>query len=152
MNHSFGTADEILQYAIEKEEEAARFYASLARQTTRAGMDSVFRQFAQEEERHKAKLLSVKQGQALTTKLRHIADLKIADTLADIAPGSELGYREALILAMKREKSSFKLYSDLAARAGTAELQQLFAELAQEEAKHKLRFELEYDEFVLTQN
>ena len=33
-----------------------------------------------------------------------------------------------------------------------AGLQETFLGLAQEEAKHKLRFEVEYDEFVLTEN
>jgi hypothetical protein len=28
----------------------------------------------------------------------------------------------------------------------------VFSALAQEEAKHKLRFELEYDDFVMTEN
>ena len=152
MTQVFGSVDEILEYAIAQEEEAARFYTSLSRQATRAGMDSVFQQFAQEEERHKAKLLTVKQGRQLTALLKPVADLKLVEHLADVEPGPDLGYRDALILAMKKEKASFKLYTDLAANVGSDNLKRLFAELAQEEAKHKLRFELEYDEFVLTEN
>ena len=33
-----------------------------------------------------------------------------------------------------------------------AELKSLFLRLAQEEAKHKLHFEIEYDEHILTEN
>jgi rubrerythrin len=53
---------------------------------------------------------------------------------------------------MKREKTAFKLYSDLAAIIQDANLRKVFLSLAQEEAKHKLRFELEYDEHILTDN
>ena len=53
---------------------------------------------------------------------------------------------------MKQEKAAFKLYSDLARMASTAELRELLLGLAQEEAKHKLRFEIEYDENVLKEN
>jgi len=49
-------------------------------------------------------------------------------------------------------KASFRLYTDLAARSENADLVTLFEALAQEEAKHKLRFEVEYDEYVLREN
>jgi rubrerythrin len=70
----------------------------------------------------------------------------------DEAPGPKTDYQGALILAMKREKAAFRLYSDLAARTEDAELKDLLLGLAQEEAKHKLRFEVEYDDKILTEN
>ena len=53
---------------------------------------------------------------------------------------------------MKKEKAAFRLYSDLAAKTDDANRKETMLGLAQEEAKHKLRFEVEYDEFVLTEN
>lgn len=53
---------------------------------------------------------------------------------------------------MNKEKASFRLYTNLSERAPNAELKNLFLMLAQEEAKHKLRFEIEYDEYVLKEN
>ena len=61
-------------------------------------------------------------------------------------------YQDALILAMKKEKYAFKLYTNLADYAKAENLKNIFLMLAQEEAKHKLRFEIEYDEFVLKEN
>jgi rubrerythrin len=58
-------------------------------------------------------------------------------------------YAEALILAMKKEKAAYRLYTDLAGVAEAEELTNLFLSLAAEEAKHKLRFEIEYDDHVL---
>ncbi len=61
-------------------------------------------------------------------------------------------YKDALIVAMKKEKSAFKLYCNLAERAPNNDLKQVFLDLAQEESKHKLRFEIEYDNHILKEN
>lgn len=53
---------------------------------------------------------------------------------------------------MKKEKAAFKLYNDLAAAASDETSREMFLMLAQEEAKHKLRFEVEYDNNILTEN
>jgi rubrerythrin len=63
-----------------------------------------------------------------------------------------MSYQDALVVAMNREKAAFKLYMKLASRVEDATLRDLFLSLAQEESKHKLRFELEYDEYVLREN
>ena len=53
---------------------------------------------------------------------------------------------------MKNEKAAFRLYLDLANKVSNLEQKSLFLSLANEEAKHKLRFEIEYDEIVLKEN
>jgi rubrerythrin len=76
-------------------------------------------------------------------------DLRISDYVVASAPGPDISYQDALILAMKKEKAAFRLYNDLAGLADDEGLRDLFLALAQEEAKHKLRFEVEYDERFL---
>jgi rubrerythrin len=118
----------------------------------RAHMRAVFEQFAKEEMGHKAKLQMVKRGE-YTMQLKHkIPDLKIADYLVAVEPNEATDYQGALLLAMKKEKAAFKLYTDLAADTDDQQVRELFLNLAQEEAKHKLRFELEYDDYILSQN
>ena len=70
----------------------------------------------------------------------------------DVDPNEEIDYQKALILAMKREKSSYKMYLDLANSVDDDELKETFMALAQEEARHKLRFEVEYDDYILSEN
>ena len=53
---------------------------------------------------------------------------------------------------MKKEKAAFKLYSALAEKSPNEGLKNVFLGLAMEESKHKLRFELEYDEYILREN
>lgn len=146
------TVDDILNFAIEKEQEAADFYKGLAAKATSKQMKSTFEQFANEEMGHKSKLIEVKSGKKLLGSSKSIQDLKIADYLVTDEPKADIDYQGALILAMKKEKASFRLYSDMAALTDDARIRDLLLGLAQEEAKHKLRFEVEYDENVLTEN
>jgi rubrerythrin len=112
----------------------------------------VFEGFAREEQGHKAKLAAIKEGRVDLPAPAKVQDLKIGDYLVDQKPNPELDYQEALILAMKKEKAAFRLYSDLANVTEDEKLRQVFQALAQEEAKHKLRFEIEYDDNILTEN
>lgn len=146
------SADEILDFAIEREQEAVDFYNDLASKAGSPAMQATFRQFAGEEAGHKAKLLGVKGGKRMLGSGEKVQDLKLAEYMVDEQPGADLDYQGALILAMKKEKAAFRLYSDLAARVDDEEIREILLGLAQEEARHKLRFEVEYDENVLTEN
>ncbi len=146
------TVEKILDFAIEREEEAAVFYTDLAAKMDQQHMKDVFLGFAKEEKGHKAKLEAVKGGHELVLEKRKILDLKMADYLKDVKPTSGMTYQQALITAMKAEKAAFKLYSDLAEAAEKQSMKELFLALAQEEARHKLRFEIEYDQEILTEN
>jgi rubrerythrin len=146
------SVDEILDFAIGREQAAHDFYMDLAKKMERPGMKQIFTQFAGEELGHKAKLQSIKEGKRLLPSKEKVMNLKIAEYTVDVDPNQELDYQKALILAMKREKTSFRLYSDLAAALDDADLRNTFLALAQEEAKHKLRFEVEYDDVILVEN
>ncbi len=146
------SVDEILDFAIQKEEEAAAFYTDLASKVERPSMKSVFEGFAKEEMGHKAKLEAVKAGNKLISAEQKIRDLKIGDHLVEIEVKEDLSYQEALIIAMKAEKNAYILYNNLASATDDPELRDTLLGLAQEEAKHKLRFEIEYDDNILTEN
>ncbi len=146
------TADKILDFAIVKEEEAAAFYTELAAKVDKQHMRDTFLAFAQEEKGHKAKLQAVKDGKEFALETKEIMNLKIGDYLIDVEPSPDMTYQQALIIAMKAEKAAFKMYHDLAEMTDNPKLKSLFMVLAQEEARHKLRFEIEYDEEILTEN
>lgn len=146
------SVDEVLDFAIGQEEEAAAFYTDLANKMDRPFMKKIFEDFAGEERGHKRKLQEVKKGARLLSVQDKVIDLKIGNYLVEVEPGTVDDYQQALILAMKKEKKAFMMYSDLAALAPEPDLKETFVALAQEEAKHKLRFEIEYDEHVLTEN
>lgn len=144
--------DDILDFAIENEQSAVDFYRELAAKASKEWVSDMFEEYAQEEEIHKANIEAVKAGQKLAPVSEKVLDLKISDYLVAIEPTADMDYQSALVLAMKREKAAFRLYTALAEKVESEELRDLFLRLAQEEAKHKLHFEIEYDEHVLTEN
>ncbi len=150
--NEFKSIDDILDFAINSEQEAIDFYTKLATVAKTDAIKEVFTDFAGEEAGHKAKLIEIKKNGSFGVITEKISDLKIADYVVNNQPSPEMTYQDALILAMHKEKAAFKLYSALADRAPNADIRNLFLMLAQEESKHKLRFELEYDEYVLREN
>jgi rubrerythrin len=140
--------DEVLDFAISEEEAAAEFYTGLAERAEHPAMRGVFEGFAREEQGHKAKLLAVKAGEVVIGAKDQVVDLKIGDYLVNVEPDPGMSYQDALIVAMKKEKAAFKLYQDLAAIVQDEKVKNVFLALAQEEAKHKLRFEIEYDDLL----
>jgi rubrerythrin len=145
----FGSVDEILDFAITREEKATEFYGQLARLAGSTEKQDMFKAFAKEEAAHKAKLQAIKRDKTLLAAAHAVPDLKIGDYLVADEAGPDMDYQHALILAMKREKASFRLYTDMAARTQDAALRSVLLALASEEANHKLKFEIEYDETVL---
>jgi len=139
---------EIIDFAIKNEEDAYQFYIDLAAKMKQPAMKKVFEDFAHEELGHKAKLQAIKAGKITPKAIEEVIDLKIGDYLIDVEPTPDMDYQQALIVAMKQEKAAYKLYTSLAAKVSFKDLRDIFLMLAQEEAKHKLRFEVEYDELI----
>ena len=148
----FSNIDDILVFAMDNEQRAIDFYSELARNARSKEMKDVFLEFAGEEMKHKQRLLKIREEGVFTMPQEQVADLKISDYVVSAEAKPGMSYEEALVLAMKREKAAFKLYMALSERAPGEELKNVFRSLAMEESRHKLRFELEYDEYVLREN
>ncbi len=149
---TFNSIDEVLDFAMNSEQEAVDFYNSLAARMKNQEMKDVFLQFAQEEVSHKARLQKIKDEGLFDMDVEKVRDLKIADYVVRSKATDDMEYRDALVLAMKREKAAFKLYTNLSERTEHPGLKKVFQALAVEESKHKLRFELEYDDYVMREN
>ena len=152
MIQEFKTSDDILRFAIGREQESIDLYTGLSGTASNPEMRKVFEQFANEERGHKKRLQNIQSSGQFTFTPKQIQDIRIGDYLIDVEPHPGMSYQEALIVAMKKEKAAFRLYSDLSAKVADPLLRSLFDSLAQEESKHKLRFEVEYDEVVLKNN
>jgi rubrerythrin len=148
----FNSINEILDFAIQNEQNAVDFYTNLASTARTEDMKATFEQFAREEVGHKSRLTKIKEEGVFDLKDEKVLDLKIADYTVQTEAKENMSYEEALVLAMKREKAAFRLYTKLSEKAPNAELKKIFSALAIEESKHKLRFEVEYDEYVLREN
>lgn len=149
---TFETLDEILDFAIQAEQEAVDFYTQLSGRMKNRQIQEVFLEFAKEEIGHKARLQKIREERLFDLEMDKVQDLKISDYVVSVKPSGDMEYADALILAMKKEKAAFKLYTTLSERTNSLEMKKTFLALAIEESRHKLRFELEYDEYVMREN
>ncbi len=74
-------------------------------------MREILSGFAEEELRHKSKLLEIKsQGATKLVGRNRVPDLKVSDYIVAVEPSDDMSYTDALIVAMKLEKKAFQLY------------------------------------------
>ena len=138
--------DEILEFAIARELEAYHFYMALADRVDSSEMRKVFEDLAKEELEHKAKLELevIKTGKTLPPAEK----VTIPDhdyILSDVDSALDMDYKDMLMLGMEKEEASFRTYVNLLASVDDEQTREVLLALAEEEVKHKLRFETEYD-------
>jgi rubrerythrin len=149
----FESIEEIIRFAIEKEEEAAAFYKAASFEETYSGAKEMFEEFAKEEVKHRTLLEEFLKGEKAISDYRFewIPDMKRSDYIVGVKCEKGMSYPEILRLAMKREEDSLALYNHLAEKAEDPDLVRTFQILRQEEAKHKLALETLYDDFMAAQ-
>jgi rubrerythrin len=140
---------EVITFAIRKEAEAYNLYTTYSQLVKNPGTKVMFKELAEEEQKHREILQGVEKKDVSEYKVEKVPDLKISDFIDEQEFSPDMDYASALRMAIKREEHSLKLYNHIAEGTENPELKKLFAVLAQEESKHKLRLENEYDENVL---
>jgi rubrerythrin len=105
----------IVDFAIEKESEAAEFYTDLSKEETFSGSARMFEEFSQEERKHQKMLEDFKtQGVAASIEdyqFKWITDIKRSDYVVDFEYQKGMAYNEILMIAIKREEKALNLYN-----------------------------------------
>ena len=150
---SFDSFEEIIRFAIGKEEEAVTFYEDAGRKEPYSAARQLFSDFAAEERKHVDLLSGYLKGEKKVEdyQFEWIPDLKRSNYLVDLKFEEGMAYPDLLRLAMKREEGSLRLYNDLQMKAEEEEVIKIFKMLSQEEAKHKLALETLYDDYMAGQ-
>ena len=143
MNQSY---EEVLEFAIDREIDANQFYLALADRVDSVEMRKVFEELAQEELEHKAKLELelMKVGKTVEIK-QPPATPQTNYIISDNQSLLDMDYKDILLLGMEKEEASFRIYVDLVPKAHDSESREVLLSLAQEEVRHKLRFQTELD-------
>lgn len=147
---SLKTLREILDQAIQNEDEANRFYAEAANTVKDPSAKELLNEFAAIELKHKTVLenfdLSTVGEEHHTVKEAH--DYHVGDYLLDkeITPDSSI--QDIMIHAMKREQKAYQFFLDMAKVVSSIEVRNLFEDLAAEELDHKGKIETEYDDVI----
>ena len=140
----FRSVNDVLDFAIAREIEAHEFYASWAKRVTDAHLRGIIDSVAVDELQHSIRLKAIRDGETAFVG-GEVGSLGIAEKLGDAEPHPDMSYRDFLRVAMTQEKAAFRLYTNLALIAKVPEIRAALLGLAQEEAQHKLRLEIEYD-------
>jgi rubrerythrin len=131
----------IFDFAMKMEMDGKAYYEQLARQSSLAGLQTIFTRLAEDEQKHyeifqelrrSGKVPAMKESSALTNARNVFTEL-LGGAVAGAASKDDLAaYRHA----MKLEADSFRLYEDAAARETAADVRDLLLKIADEEHKH----------------
>jgi len=136
-----------LEFAIEKEEAAQRFYLHLVERVSDASTQDTLRYLAGEEAKHKEFLEKYLQGEIPegTMRLTEVVDYGILEHLEEEPVASDsLKPEEAYLLAAKREQASYEFYNGLSRLHPDGPVKDLLAKMASEELRHKEKVEYLY--------
>ena len=137
---------EVVELAITREIEAYHFYMALSKRVQSKQMRKVFEDFAQEELEHKQKL----ELEILKTGRTYPIDQPLPEPTGPyiISNSNELldmDYRDTLLLCIEKEDASFRTYINLLPSVADEQAKETLLAIAEQEIKHKLRFQTEYD-------
>mgnify|MGYP003967731457 FL=1 len=149
----FTSTNDIIDFAIKSEIEAAEFYENAAENEGNKGIVNMLKEYAQEERKHERMLKHLKDNQAKIESylFEKVQNLKRSDYLVDMEYRPGMSYVDIVRVAMKREEKAYKLYTEMAQAAEKSEQKNVFSIMAQEEAKHKNYFETMYDDYMAQQ-
>ena len=140
--------NEILQFAISREIEAYRFYDALAMRMSDPEKKKMFEDLAAEELQHKAdlELELMKTGEVVNVINKDNFETGEYHIEGDVE--FDMEYKDMLQLAIEKESAAFRLYAGLSAQVQDEASIETLLRLAEEEVKHKIRFEFEYEKLL----
>ena len=138
--------EEILKFAIDREIDANQFCLALAERVDSMEMRKVFEDLAREELEHKDKLELELMKIGRTVEIRQPpATPQRNYIVSDNQSLLDMDYKDILLLGVEKEEAAFRLYVDLVPDAYDDEAREVLLSLAQEEVRHKLRFQIELE-------
>lgn len=144
----FKEYQDVIDFAIEKENEAVAFYEEAAEAQSMAGSRQMFKDFANEERKHADLLRNIGTEDVSDYNFEWIPDMKRSNFMVDIPYEKNMSYKDMLHLAIKREEKALALFNDLLKTAETPAIKNVFKMLCQEEASHKLKLETLFDDYM----
>ncbi|MDW7644568.1 MAG: ferritin family protein [Desulfuromonadales bacterium] len=129
----------VFEVAMKMEDDGKAYYQKLAAQTAHEGLQRIFLQLAEDEQKHRDIFKSLKektpasmQKSTALEQAKNVFETLIAARADLIIAGDLDGYRHA----MKLEADSFRFYEEAAAKEQDNKVKELLLQIAGEEQKH----------------
>ncbi len=148
---TFRSVDEILHFAVKSAQETAQFFTSLSGQARNAKLKKEFEVYARNEFAFMGKLTKIRDIAPLGITSNQLKDMDISRYQVDLESAKGLKYTDALIMAMRKARATLMFYHDIATRTPNEEIRSVLRKLAENEARQKRQFEIEYNESILLQ-
>ncbi|HPO61858.1 MAG TPA: ferritin family protein [Candidatus Kapabacteria bacterium] len=137
----------IIEFAINREIEAAQFYSDLQLKTNSPSLKNLTKELEEMEKDHINILKKIFNENSNAFDSESAGKLKLSDFQVEDSEKNDLN--EIIKIAMKREEKSFNLYSAIAEKYLDVHLKNVFLKLADEEASHKSILENYYYNEIL---
>ncbi|MFX0016191.1 MAG: ferritin family protein [Promethearchaeota archaeon] len=145
--------EEIIKFAIDKEEEAYNLYFSVAKTTNSSTVKKLMEELANDELGHKKLLEDLQDAEELLDyDINQVVDLKLSDHLIAHEIDENSDFQSVLTFAMKEEKAAYDLYFRMSKAATTDKHVKIFQKLGQMELTHKNKLESLYDDMFYSDN
>ena len=148
---SFISMEEVVAFAVEREETAFQLYSRAAELSVNPSAKKMFLELAQEEATHKDVFARIDADKLEDLKLCKLPEATIGQYLKDVPFRPDMSYQEILTYAMKAEESAYQLYKAAAGATDNSKLQKTLLAFAEVELNHRRKIEALYDEHVLTE-
>lgn len=148
---SLVTLEQVISFALEREEEAYQLYKNAAGMSKSTAARKMFESMAAEEARHKEVFGQMSHEKAEEYKAITIPAMNLDKYLVDVEMKPDMTYQQILIFAMKAEENAYQLYTAAADAAQDPELEKVLRVFADVEKGHKVKVEELYEEHVLTE-
>ncbi len=139
------TIGRIIRLAIRREQEAYNFLMAMSECVESPGIKYMFKDLAKEELEHKDKL------ELELIKLGEVVQPQTSQTetenpyYIESDESATMDFADLLRLCIEKEDISFRFYINMAVQLNQEESRDTLLALAEEELRHKLRFEAEYE-------
>ena len=140
------TIADVIDRAIQREEEAYHFYMDIHSKVQDAGVRDTVEFIAGEEKKHKAFLVGYREGNYGSDALRmaDVIEYRVAEYLEEPEISKDSSSQDVYLVAAHREGRSYQFYSELANMHDDSKLKNMLTRMANEELKHKEKMEYLY--------
>jgi rubrerythrin len=143
---------EIISYAKIGEDNAIAFYQNAAKKASRKEVRQFLEELVKMEQAHKKHLEELlakfEKGKKVPKLRKAVQTLGYAEYIKPAAIDADSSYKDVLEAAMAKEREAVETYENLARLVDDPEAKQVFTVLHEEEKKHLMRFETEYDDLT----
>lgn len=144
----FESIHEILEFAVSKEEASVQFYKDLASKMGNSATQSLFEVFVQNEKKHidALRLEINKLGYTVKPEEQEADSVYLWEERLELDDeAANMDFADALMLGIQKERAAFRLYAQIIGTTRDEEFIKVLMELAEEEMRHVLQLEREYE-------